>query len=119
VPKRRMARLLCIAIVGGAIRAASHGAAADRTSLASALLVPAVCYVGVAIMVLWPHAGLGLVRMPPGPPSRRSGVVWINDALLVGWKSENCRTTRADPLWRVNFAVRGFALEPRMVAVTE
>jgi len=41
--------LLIMAIVGGAIVPVIVGAVADRTSLATALLVPAVCYVWIAI----------------------------------------------------------------------
>ena len=40
--------LLCLAIVGGAIVPVITGAAADRFGLSAALLVPAVCYVGIA-----------------------------------------------------------------------
>jgi len=41
--------LLCMAIVGGAIVPVLTGAAADRVGLSLALLVPAICYVWIAI----------------------------------------------------------------------
>ncbi|MDR2215754.1 MAG: sugar MFS transporter [Nevskiaceae bacterium] len=41
--------LLCMAIVGGAIIPVITGGVADATSLATALLVPAVCYVWIAV----------------------------------------------------------------------
>lgn len=41
--------LLCMAIVGGAIVPLIVGALADRTSLAAALVVPALCYLLIAV----------------------------------------------------------------------
>ncbi|MDR2214369.1 MAG: glucose/galactose MFS transporter, partial [Nevskiaceae bacterium] len=41
--------LLCMAIVGGAIIPVITGGVADATSLATALLVPAACYVWIAV----------------------------------------------------------------------
>ena len=52
--------LLCMAIVGGAIVPIITGAVADRASLATALLVPAVCYVGIVIYGVLAARGLGL-----------------------------------------------------------
>ncbi len=41
--------LLCLAIVGGAIIPVVTGLVADRVGLSLALLVPAVCYIWIAI----------------------------------------------------------------------
>jgi FHS family L-fucose permease-like MFS transporter len=41
--------LLCMAIVGGAILPLATGALADATTIATALLIPVVCYVVIAI----------------------------------------------------------------------
>lgn len=54
------AGLLGTAIVGGAIVPLITGAVADATSLATALLVPAVCYIGIAIYGVSAARGLGL-----------------------------------------------------------
>jgi FHS family L-fucose permease-like MFS transporter len=52
--------LLCMAIVGGAIVPVITGGVADATSLATSLLVPAACYVWIAIYglldVMWKKA---------------------------------------------------------------
>jgi len=40
--------LICVAIVGGAVVPPLMGVAADLTSLAASLIVPAVCYAGIA-----------------------------------------------------------------------
>ena len=40
--------LICVAIVGGAVTPPLTGWVADRTSLAAALAVPAVCHAGIA-----------------------------------------------------------------------
>jgi FHS family L-fucose permease-like MFS transporter len=52
--------LLCMAIVGGAIIPLVTGVVADRTSLAAALLVPAVCYIGIIVYGIAAARGLGL-----------------------------------------------------------
>lgn len=57
--------LLCMAIVGGAIIPVATGALADRASLATALLVPAACYVWIAIYGVLAARGLGLTRPAP------------------------------------------------------
>ncbi len=44
----RGSALLCVAIVGGAVVPVLTGYAADRAGLSAALLVPAVCYLGIA-----------------------------------------------------------------------
>ena len=51
--------LLCMAIVGGAIVPEITGAVADATKLATALFVPAACYVWIAIYGLLTVRGLG------------------------------------------------------------
>ncbi|MBB3105183.1 fucose permease, partial [Azomonas macrocytogenes] len=40
--------LICCAIVGGAIVPPLTGYAADTTSLAAALVIPAICYAGIS-----------------------------------------------------------------------
>ena len=50
--------LLCMAIVGGAIIPEIVGAVADAASLAAALVVPAVCYVWIAIYGMLTARGL-------------------------------------------------------------
>jgi FHS family L-fucose permease-like MFS transporter len=52
--------LLCMAIVGGAIVPEITGAVADATKLATALFVPAACYVWIAIYGVLTARGLGL-----------------------------------------------------------
>jgi FHS family L-fucose permease-like MFS transporter len=52
--------LLCMAIVGGAIVPEITGAVADATKLATALFVPAACYVWIAIYGLLTARGLGI-----------------------------------------------------------
>jgi FHS family L-fucose permease-like MFS transporter len=52
--------LLCLAIVGGAIVPEITGNVADVTTLARALLVPAACYVWIAIYGVLAARGLGL-----------------------------------------------------------
>jgi FHS family L-fucose permease-like MFS transporter len=56
--------LLCMAIVGGAIVPLITGVVADRTSLATALLVPAVCYIGIVVYGVLAARGLGLNAVP-------------------------------------------------------
>jgi FHS family L-fucose permease-like MFS transporter len=43
--------LLCMAVVGGAIIPLVTGGLADRVGLNKALLLPALCYVGIAAFV--------------------------------------------------------------------
>ncbi len=50
--------LLCLAIVGGAVIPVITGAAADRFGLLSALIVPAICYVGIAVFAFLTRAGV-------------------------------------------------------------
>jgi len=50
--------MLCLAIVGGAIIPVITGYVADQTSLATALLVPAVCYLWIAVYGLLTRLGL-------------------------------------------------------------
>jgi FHS family L-fucose permease-like MFS transporter len=52
--------LLCMAIVGGAIIPEITGAVADATRLATALFVPAACYVWIAIYGVLTARGLGI-----------------------------------------------------------
>jgi FHS family L-fucose permease-like MFS transporter len=52
--------LLCMAIVGGAVVPLITGAVADGTTLATALLVPAVCYIGIVVYGVLAARGLGL-----------------------------------------------------------
>ena len=52
--------LLCMAIVGGAIIPLITGAVADASTLATSLLVPAVCYVWIGIYGVLAARGLGL-----------------------------------------------------------
>jgi FHS family L-fucose permease-like MFS transporter len=52
--------LLCMAIVGGAIVPEITGAVADATKLATALFVPAACYVWIAIYGVLTARGLGI-----------------------------------------------------------
>ncbi|HTK80561.1 MAG TPA: sugar MFS transporter [Rhizomicrobium sp.] len=54
--------LLILAIVGGAIIPEITGAIADATKLATALLVPAACYILIAIYGVLTARGLGLPR---------------------------------------------------------
>ena len=54
--------LLCMAIVGGAVIPVVTGAVADATSLATSLLVPAVCYVWIGIYGVLAARGLGLTE---------------------------------------------------------
>jgi FHS family L-fucose permease-like MFS transporter len=54
------AGLLCMAIVGGAIIPLITGTVADSASLSTALLVPATCYVGIALYGILAAQGLGL-----------------------------------------------------------
>ncbi|MGH6888881.1 MAG: sugar MFS transporter [Rhizomicrobium sp.] len=56
--------LLCMAIVGGAVVPELTGAVADATSLATALAVPAACYVWVAVYGVLTARGSGLVPAP-------------------------------------------------------
>jgi FHS family L-fucose permease-like MFS transporter len=51
---------LCMAIVGGAIVPVITGAAADHVGLATALLVPAVCYLWIMTYGFLTARGLGL-----------------------------------------------------------
>jgi FHS family L-fucose permease-like MFS transporter len=50
--------LLCLAIVGGAVIPVLTGAAADRYGLSSSLLVPSICYLGVAAFAVLARRGL-------------------------------------------------------------
>ncbi len=50
--------LLCLAIVGGAVIPVITGAAADRFGLPSSLLVPAICYVGIATFAFLTRVGV-------------------------------------------------------------
>jgi FHS family L-fucose permease-like MFS transporter len=52
--------LLCMAIVGGAVVPLITGAVADRTTLATALLVPAACYIGIVVYGVLAARRLGL-----------------------------------------------------------
>lgn len=56
--------LLCMAIVGGAVVPEITGAVADATRLATALAVPAACYVWIAIYGVLTARGLGIVPAP-------------------------------------------------------
>jgi len=56
--------LLCMAIVGGAIVPLIIGAAADASTLATSLLVPAICYVWIAVYGVLTARGLGLKQVP-------------------------------------------------------
>jgi FHS family L-fucose permease-like MFS transporter len=56
--------LLCMAIVGGAIIPLIVGKIADATTLATALFVPAACYIGIAIYGVAAARGLGLRSTP-------------------------------------------------------
>lgn len=58
--------LLCLAIVGGAVIPVVTGAAADRFGLSTSLLVPAVCYLGIAAFALLTRTG-ALDRADPNP----------------------------------------------------
>jgi FHS family L-fucose permease-like MFS transporter len=58
--------LLCMAIVGGAVVPEIVGAVADATRLATALVVPAVCYVWIAIFGVLAARGLGLAPVRAG-----------------------------------------------------
>ncbi|MBV9571835.1 MAG: sugar MFS transporter [Alphaproteobacteria bacterium] len=51
--------LLIMGIVGGAIVPLITGAVADRTGLSAALLVPAICYIGICIYGWWTAAQFG------------------------------------------------------------
>ena len=51
--------LLCMAIVGGALVPLLVGKVADLTSLSASLLVPVLCYVGIAIYGIAAARGLG------------------------------------------------------------
>ena len=51
--------LLCMAIVGGALIPLVVGKVADLTSLSTALFVPAVCYIGIAVYGAAAARGLG------------------------------------------------------------
>jgi FHS family L-fucose permease-like MFS transporter len=55
--------VLCLAIVGGAIIPVLTGLAADRFGLGHALLVPALCYVWIAVfgVVAWREKKEGLL----------------------------------------------------------
>ncbi len=50
--------LLCLAIVGGAVVPVLTGAAADHHGLPAALLVPALCYLGIASFAILTRLGL-------------------------------------------------------------
>jgi FHS family L-fucose permease-like MFS transporter len=52
--------LLCMAIVGGALVPLLVGKVADLTSLSTALFVPAICYIGIAVYGAAAARGLGL-----------------------------------------------------------
>jgi FHS family L-fucose permease-like MFS transporter len=52
--------LLCMAIVGGAIIPEIAGKVADKTTLSTALIVPAACYVWIAIYGVLTARGLGI-----------------------------------------------------------
>jgi FHS family L-fucose permease-like MFS transporter len=54
--------LLCMAIVGGALVPLLVGEVADLTSLSTALFVPAICYIGIAVYGAAAARGLGLPR---------------------------------------------------------
>ena len=56
--------LLCMAIVGGAIVPEITGAVADATRLATALFVPAACYVWIAIYGALTARGSGFASQP-------------------------------------------------------
>jgi FHS family L-fucose permease-like MFS transporter len=57
--KPNASALLCMGIMGGAIVPEITGAVADASSLASAILVPAICYVCIAIYGALVARGLG------------------------------------------------------------
>lgn len=50
--------LLCLAIVGGAVIPVVTGAVADRLGLSSSLLVPAICYLGIAAFAVLTRRGM-------------------------------------------------------------
>jgi FHS family L-fucose permease-like MFS transporter len=50
--------LLCLAIVGGAVIPVVTGATADRFGLSSSLLVPALCYLGIAAFAVLTRRGV-------------------------------------------------------------
>jgi FHS family L-fucose permease-like MFS transporter len=52
--------LLCMAIVGGAIIPLITAGIADRAGLATSLLVPAVCYIGIVVYGILAARGIGL-----------------------------------------------------------
>ena len=54
--------LLCMAIVGGAILPVVTGAVADRFGIATALLVPVLCYLWILAYGILAARGLGLVE---------------------------------------------------------
>jgi FHS family L-fucose permease-like MFS transporter len=58
--------LLCMAIVGGAIIPLIVANIADATTLAMALFVPALCYIGIAIYGVAAARGLGLRKLAAG-----------------------------------------------------
>ena len=62
--------LLCMAIVGGALVPLLVGKVADLTSLSTALFVPAICYVGIAIYGAAAARGLGLQAARAGDQIR-------------------------------------------------
>jgi FHS family L-fucose permease-like MFS transporter len=49
--------IICMAIVGGAIVPLINGAAADHVGLKAALIVPAVCYLGILLFGLYARHG--------------------------------------------------------------
>ena len=57
--------LLCMAIVGGAIVPLITGAVADRASLATSLMVPAFCYIGIIVYGFLAARGPGLKAVAP------------------------------------------------------
>jgi FHS family L-fucose permease-like MFS transporter len=63
--KPNASALLCMAIVGGAIVPEITGAVADATNLATALFVPAACYIWIAIYGVLTVRGLGLEAASP------------------------------------------------------
>lgn len=63
--KPNASALLCMAIVGGAIIPEITGAVADATKLATALFVPAACYIWIAIYGVLTARGLGLSKPAP------------------------------------------------------
>ncbi len=64
--------MLCLAIVGGAIIPVVTGYVADHTSLATALLVPAACYLWIAAYGLLTR--FGLVDRKPVAALRAAGI---------------------------------------------